>query len=174
MSTAWLFLTLLLALAGLVLLVLSRRQRFEAGLPAGKVVYADTGAWQRCERPLFSQRYRLSGRPDYLVEERGRIVPVEVKPSREASEPYEGDVLQLAAYCLLVEEDYGQRARYGYLKYRRAVFRIDYTGSLHRRLLSELDRMRRDFRARDVAPSHEEPRRCLGCGHREHCSRRLA
>jgi len=170
----WLFFALLLALGGLFVLVCSRRQRAAAGMPAGQVVYADTGAWQRCEQPLFSPRYRLSGKPDYLVEERGRIVPVEVKPGRGAAEPYEGDVLQLAAYCLLVEEEYGRRPRYGYLKYRQVVFRVDYTGDLRRRLLSRLDGMRRGFRAPDIAPSHNEPQRCLHCGQREHCRRRLA
>ncbi|MBC7233403.1 MAG: Dna2/Cas4 domain-containing protein [Chloroflexi bacterium] len=170
----WLFFALLLALAGVVLLLYARRQRQIAGLPSGEIVYADTGAWQRCERPLFSQRHRLSGKPDYLVREHGRIVPVEVKPNRQAAEPYEGDILQLAAYCLLVEEEYGQRPRYGYLKYEQAVFRINYTGNLRHHVLSRLEAMRRDFRASDVAPNHNEARRCLYCGHRYVCDRRLA
>ena len=170
----WLLLALFLALAGLAFWFWSRRQRLAAGMPRGRVVYADTGAWQRCERPLFSPRYRLAGKPDYLVEERGCIVPVEVKPGRDSAEPYEGDVLQLAAYCLLVEDEYGQRPRYGYLKYSQAVFCIDYTHSLRQQLLDRLDTMRRDLRARDVPPSHTEPRRCLRCGHRRVCGERLA
>jgi len=170
----WLLFALLLALAGLALLFHSRRQRIASGLPAGQVVYADTGAWQRCEQPLFSARYGLSGKPDYLVEERGRVVPVEVKPGRTAAAPYEGDVLQLAAYCLLAEEEYGQPPLYGYLKYRQQLFRIDYTAALRSRLLSELEGMRRAFSARDVPPSHDEPQRCLRCGQREHCAKRLA
>lgn len=172
---SWLLLlVLLLVLAGVALLIHGRRQRITAGLPAGQVVYADTGAWQRCERPLFSPRYGLSGKPDYLVQERGRIAPVEVKPSRVAAVPYEGDILQLAAYCLLVEEEYGQPPQHGYLKYHQQLFRIDYTAELRRRLLSELARMRDAFRARDVPPSHHEPQRCLHCGYREHCAKRLA
>jgi len=174
MPMSWLFLALLLVAGGLTLLAWSHWQRIAGGMPVGRVVYTDTGAWQRCERPLFSQHHRLSGKPDYLVEERGCIVPVEVKPARQVEEPYDGDILQLAAYCLLVEEEYGQHPRYGYLKYSQALFRVDYTRGLRRHLLSKLDAMRRDLRARDVAPSHQEPQRCLRCGHREHCSRRLA
>jgi CRISPR-associated exonuclease Cas4 len=170
----WLLIAVCLALLGLALLIYSRRQRITAGLPAGQVVYADTGAWQRCEQPLFSARYRLSGKPDYLVEERGRIVPVEVKPGRTATAPYEGDILQLAAYCLLAEEEYGSAPLYGYLKYRQQLFRIEYTGELRQRLLSDLEEMRNAFRARDVPPSHNEPQRCLHCGRREHCAKRLA
>jgi len=170
----WFLLALLLALAGLGLLIQSRRQRIEAGLPSGRLVYADTDDWQRCERPLFSSRYRLSGKPDYLVEERGRIVPVEVKPTRRATTPYRGDILQLAAYCLLVEEEYGQRPRYGYLKYQQITFCVDYTRALRQQLLSKMKQMRRDMGAREVPPSHDEPRRCARCGHREHCTMRLA
>nr|MBC7246010.1 Dna2/Cas4 domain-containing protein [Chloroflexota bacterium] len=170
----WLLLALLLAVAGACLLLYTRRQRLAAGLPTGQIVYADTGAWQCCERPLFSPRYRLAGKPDYLVKEHGQIVPVEVKPGRRAAEPYEGDILQLAAYCLLVEEEYGERPRYGYLKYHQAVFRIDYTEEVRHYLLSKLEAMRHDLRAPDVAPSHDEPQRCLRCGHRYACHRRLA
>ena len=171
----WLLaLALLLALGGLLLWLFGRRQRISSGLPAGEVVYADTGAWQRNERPLFSRRYGLSGKPDYLVEERGRFVPVEVKPGRTAATPYDGDILQLAAYCLLAEEEYGQSPPYGYLKYRRQLFRIEYTAGLRRRLLSTLEDMRHAFQARDLPPGHTDPHRCLHCGHHDHCARRLA
>ena len=171
---SWFLLALILAATGIALLWWSRRQRFSAGLPAGQIVYADTGAWERSERPLFSARYRLTGKPDYLVQERSRWVPVEVKPSRTVPTPLEGDVLQLAAYCLLVEEKYGRRPTCGYLKYSKDLFRIEYSDGLRQALLSALEDMRKEWKARDVAPSHEEPWRCLRCGHRESCSRRLA
>jgi len=170
----WLGVGLLLVAAGLVLLAWSRLQRARAGLPSGEVVYADTGAWQRCERPLYSQEHRLSGKPDYLVRERRQIVPVEVKPGRRADEPYEGDILQLAAYCLLVDEEFGRRPRYGYLKYQQQVFRIDYSHALEQELLRRLKAMREDAAADEVGVSHREPGRCLACGHREHCGQQLA
>jgi hypothetical protein len=34
--------------------------------------------------------------------------------------------------------------------------------------------MRRDLESSEVAPSHREPQRCLGCGHRQVCGQRLA
>jgi CRISPR-associated exonuclease Cas4 len=170
---SWLLLALALVVAAVVLLWVSHGQRASTGLPKGQVVYADTGAWKRNERPLFSARYRLTGKPDYLVRERGRMVPVDVKPGRSATTPYEGDLLQLAAYCLLVEEQYGQRPAFGYLKYSQALFRIDYDDRLREALQAALQQMRLQWQARDVAPSHDEPKRCLYCGHREACSRRL-
>ncbi|HDH09491.1 MAG TPA: CRISPR-associated protein Cas4, partial [Chloroflexi bacterium] len=99
------FLVVLLLVAALALLRSARAGRRRTGLPSGRVIYADTGAWGRCERPLFSRRYLLTGKPDYLVEEKGRLIPVEVKPTVSPSTPYRSHVLQLAAYCLLVEEE---------------------------------------------------------------------
>jgi CRISPR-associated exonuclease Cas4 len=170
----WLLFAFVLLMAGLVLLWLARRQRKTSGLPSGQIVYADIGAWKRCERALFSTRHRITGKPDYVVEDRGSVVPVEIKPGREASQPYPGDVLQLAAYCLLVEEEYGRRPLYGLLKYRQTVWRIDYTRELRQQLLSKVAQLRSDLGARELPPNHHDPQRCLHCGHREHCSQRLA
>ena len=168
---------LLLALAlgglGLWLLLRSGAARREAGLPAGRVTYTDTGAWDRCERPLFSDRYQLTGRPDYLVRTDRGLIPVEVKSRPAPARPYRSHLLQLAAYCLLVEEQEGQAPPYGILKYRNRAFEVDYTPALRRELLTTLDRIRRDRRARRVNRSHDDPRRCRGCGYRQRCDQRL-
>jgi CRISPR-associated exonuclease Cas4 len=170
----WLLLAFVLAVSGATCLLWSRRARRTSGVPRGRIIYEDTGAWQHCERPLFSQQYHLTGKPDYLVEKGTQIVPVEVKPGRDAGEPYHGDILQVAAYCLLVEQQYGRRPPFGYLKYSQTLFRVDYTTQLRQELLSRLATMRRDLESRDVAPSHTEPHRCLACGHRHVCDQRLA
>ncbi|MEW5717649.1 MAG: CRISPR-associated protein Cas4 [Chloroflexota bacterium] len=166
------FLTLLVALA---LFLSARRQHAQTGLPYGaRIVYADTGAWKKVERPLFSRRYGLTGKPDYIVEERGVTIPVEVKPNRVAPAPRESDALQLAAYALLVKENFGATPAYGLLKYRDAVFQIELTDELRARLLDTLAALRRDLNARDVARSHAEPRRCRACGYRDECGQSLA
>ncbi len=170
----WLWIALLAAVIALVLWLTARRARERLGLPAGRIVYADTGAWNPCERSLFSRHYSLVGKPDYLVQEHRATVPVEVKPARRAPAPYEGDVLQLAAYCLLVEEEYGRRPPWGYLKYQDAVWRIDYRPALRHQLLTRLERMRQDLASPDLLPSHREPQRCTTCGQRANCTRRLA
>ncbi|MGH2524206.1 MAG: CRISPR-associated protein Cas4, partial [Anaerolineales bacterium] len=70
---------LLLLFFALLLWLLARRARAASGLPEGKIVYTDMGGWGRPERPLFSARLQLAGKPDYLVREREAYVPVEVK-----------------------------------------------------------------------------------------------
>jgi CRISPR-associated exonuclease Cas4 len=174
----WLILVaMVLGGLGIWLLIRARMAREETGLPAGRVTYKDSGAWDRCERPLFSHRHRLTGRPDYLVRRREGVIPVEVKSGASPQQPYPAHVLQLAAYCLLVEEQEGQAPPYGIVKYRDQAFEIDYTPALRGELLNTLGAMRRDLQARDaghsVGRSHEEPGRCRGCGYRDHCDQRL-
>ena len=152
----------------------SRAKRREAGLPAGRVTYVDTGAWQRTERPLFSNEHQLTGRPDYLVRVRAGMIPVEVKSGAAPARPYEAHILQLAAYCLLVEEAEAQAVPYGIIKYDDRAFEVDYTPALRDRLLDALDAMRAGLDTVDVARSHDDERRCAGCGYREGCAERLA
>ena len=170
----WLLLAaLLLGGLGLWLWLRATATRRETGLPQGRVTYVDTGAWDRCERPLFSRRHRLTGRPDYLVATGKDLIPVEVKSGSAPPQPYPAHILQLAAYCLLVEEQEGRAPAYGILKYGDRAFEIDYTSSLRSELLRVLDDIRRDLGARDVARSHDQAARCRGCGYREQCDQRL-
>lgn len=168
----FLFLALFLvaALSALLAWWWGRRLHAQTGVPIhSQVVYSDTGAWERIERPLFSQRYALTGRPDYIVQENGTSVPIEVKPNRVADEPRLSDTMQLAAYGLLIEEAYHTRPPYGLLKYRNTVFRVELTEELRMQLFQVLGEMREDLDAAEVARSHDDARRCRACGYREEC-----
>jgi CRISPR-associated exonuclease Cas4 len=171
----WLLLAaLVLGGLGLWLLLRAWATRADAGLPAGRVTYVDTGAWNRCEQPLFSSRHRLTGRPDYLVRSREGVVPVEVKSGGAPEQPYAAHILQLAAYCLLVEEQEGRAPAYGIIKYDDRAFEVDYSAALRGELLHTIDSIRRDLGARDVARSHDQAARCVGCGYQQQCDQRLA
>lgn len=170
-----LFLSLFLFLFSLVLWLLARRARRATGLPAGRVVYSDTAGWARPERALFSKALLLTGKPDYLVEEeRGTYVPVEVKSGRAPADgPHPGHVYQLAAYCALAAEAYGQRPAYGLIRYADQTLRVDYTPALEAELRRLLDAMRADHGAVDVPRSHDSPARCRACGFRDQCEQAL-
>ena len=154
----------------------ANRGRRSAQLPAGRIVYADTGNWRPPEKPLFSPTPGLTGKPDYLVETHAGIVPVEVKSGTTPPDPYPSHVLQLAAYCLLTEEMSGQAPQYGLIRYPHSVFRVDYTQALRGELLRVLGNMRADSREAKrhaVHRSHDEPQRCAGCGYRQRCDQSL-
>lgn len=165
----------LLVILAVILLLLSRRLSKASGLPAGRVVYVDTGAWGRLEKPLFSERLQLTGKPDYLVRDGGRYVPVEVKSGRApAGGPYESHIYQLAAYCALVADAYGHRPAYGLIKYADKTWAVDYTPTMETRIESLLDEIRADSTAGDIPRSHNSTARCRACGFWDVCDERLA
>jgi CRISPR-associated exonuclease Cas4 len=165
-----------LGLALLLLAVLawiwSIRLRSSTGLPWAPVLYQDTRG-RALEKPLFARRLGLTGKPDYLLEVSGRTIPVEVKPGRRAALPYESDLMQLAAYCLLIEETSGKAPPYGLLRYADRTFRLNYTPQVRDDLLALLDEMRAAMQEQDCARSHDDRRRCRGCGFFEQCDEAL-
>jgi len=169
-------LTLALAfiLLALVLFWLAARQRRKAGIPGGRVIYNDTRAWGPVEKPLFDDQLGLTGKPDYLVEQHGKVIPVEVKSGRTPEAPYDGHIFQVAAYCLLIEKTYGKRPPYGVIHYPGRDFAVDYTSALEAALLDHLAEMRRDEHRKSVGRSHEDPHRCARCGFRAACDQKLA
>jgi len=164
-------LALLLLAAAVVLLRQSRRERAASGLPRGRVVYVDSRAWRKPPEPLRAPTYGLVGRPDYILREGRFTIPVESKPMRHAAEPYPADVLQLAAYCLLVEETAGRAPPHGLLVYSEHTFEIPFDAGLRAALLDTLAEMRRAEAQSSVRRSHDQPARCSGCGMRRHCGR---
>ena len=168
-----LYLALLFLLFAIFLLWQSNRQRRQAGLPGGRVVYTDTRAWGTLEKPLYDHALGLTGKPDYVIEHEGQMIPVEVKTGRTPEAPYDSHIFQVAAYCLLVEKAFGKRPAYGLIHYPHRDFAVDYTTELESALLEQLAEMRRDEMRRDVPRSHEDPARCRSCGFRKVCDQKL-
>lgn len=168
-------------LAGLGWLALRRagQLRRASGLPTGRLIYADTSGWQPPPTPFYSESYRLTGRPDYLVRTEAGLIPVEVKSGQAPRLPYLGHLLQLAAYCLLIEETTGQAPPHGLLKYRDALYEVDYTAELHSlrslrsELLHTLAEMRQAYEAENVPRHHSQPNRCAACDFRHMCGEAL-
>jgi CRISPR-associated exonuclease Cas4 len=163
----------LLLICAAVLLIGAIRLRRATGIPWARVRMSDTSDWRPMERPLISQRYGLVGKPDYVLETRAGLIPVEVKPSRRATEPYDSDLMQLAAYCLLIEDTTSHAPRYGLLRYAEYTFHMPYTPALRAELLELIEELRNSRTAPDVARSHSSAARCQGCGFYAVCDDRL-
>jgi CRISPR-associated exonuclease Cas4 len=164
---------LLLALGALAL-VRSARLRELHGLPEGKVVYSDTGATEIPPRPLYSPRYGLTGKPDYLLATRQGLVPVEVKPTRDDREPRESHLMQVLAYCLLLEESEGKPPPYGLLRYRNDTFKVDYNDDTRAHVIAVLQEMRDALARGEAHRSHNQPGRCRACAYLSLCDEALA
>lgn len=167
------YLALALAVVAIVILIAAGRRQRETGLPAGRVIYSDMRGWQPVEKPLFDALHAIAGKPDYLVEQNGKIIPVEVKSGFAPEQPHESHVFQLAAYCRLVDYTTGKRPPYGILRYRNRTFAIDYTPALEQQLINLLTEMRQEARKGPLERSHEEPARCARCGFRSVCDQKL-
>src|SRR5438876_4568649 len=116
---------LLLALAILLLIWNERRaqrnrlleERHHAlGLPMGELVYEDADGQGE---PLSSSQYPLKGKPDYVVQlPDGRPVPIELKLTVEdATAPYSNHIVQVGAYCLILEDYFALPPTHGILRY---------------------------------------------------------
>lgn len=167
------FVIVLLTFVALVVLWQASRQQRKAGLPGGRVVYTDTRGWGRVEKPLYDFGLDLTGKPDYLVEHRDMLIPVEVKTGRTPAAPYDSHIFQLAAYCMLVQRTSGKRPEYGIIKYPKRSFSVDYTPKLESAFLDLLAEIRIFERKRSADRSHQSPARCEGCGFRKVCDQRL-
>ncbi len=172
-----LFLGLALAflVVGLIGLWWSRRRWAAAGLPHGQIVYADVGDAFPVQEALYDPQLRLVGRPDYLVRQGRTLIPVEVKSGRApARGPYRSHLLQLAAYCHLVEAQTGHRPPYGLIRYADRTVAVNYTPALREHLVQTLARLRADRQATEVHRDHHQPARCRACGYRDRCDEALA
>jgi CRISPR-associated exonuclease Cas4 len=171
---ASLYLGFAILLIAFVLFFVSGRQRRLTGLPGGRVIYTDTRAWGVVEKPLFDAQLGLTGKPDYLIEQNGKLIPVEVKTGRTPEAPYDSHIFQVAVYCLLVHKTYGKRPSHGILHYPDRDFAVDYTPALESALLDLLVDIHRNEHRSDVGRSHNDDNRCRRCGFRKVCDEKLA
>lgn len=126
----------------------------------GSLVSVDAGpdsSWT-----LRSDRYRIVGRPDLVRRgPEGRAIPIEIKsrPSYRDGPP-RSHILQLWAYCLLLEENESARPTHGILRYGDGVeYRVPW-GTEERRILLELrDEMATPYDGR----ARPAPARCARC-----------
>lgn len=132
----------------------------------GELIAVDDGRRQGAS--LISHRYRLVGRPDSLRRTRdGRVVPIEIKsrPSPPNGPPL-SHVVQVWAYCLLVEETTEVPPPYGIVRYSDGgEYRIDWGDEPRGRLLA----LRREIARRYDGRARPSPRRCAACRYRYGC-----
>ena len=151
----------------------ARVAREKHGIGTAAVPYIDSEA----EKPkLFaSKRFGLTGRPDAVLLAGDVHIPVEVKTGRTPRGPLFSHILQLAAYCLLVEEEYGKPPPYGVIRYEGASHEIEYNEDLRKMVLGKIDEMRAALaRGGNVHRNHNRPGKCIGCSRREGCPERIA
>ncbi len=167
------YLAAVLFLVATILFWQTYRGRKALGLPAGRVIYTDTRNWGPVEQPLYDAELGLVGKPDYLVENAGQLIPVEVKSARISGAPYDAHIYQLAAYCLLVQRQLGKKPAYGILHYPNRTYAIDYTPQLEQAIQDMLLEIHTQEKMKELERSHNSSARCNRCSYRSVCDQRL-
>ena len=114
------------------------------------LIYADQKQGKKHEEDfgklLYSAKYELQGKPDYVFQNpiTKKIVPVELKSGviDEADFPHHGDLLQLGAYFLILEDVYGQKPPFGRIVYQDYMFEIKNTAKIRNEVLGTMKEMR--------------------------------
>jgi CRISPR-associated exonuclease Cas4 len=123
----------------------------------GTLVAIDAG------RPavLRSSRYRIQGRPDALRElPDGRWVPVETKSRRSPrGGPTRSHLVQVWAYCVLVEEETGRSPPFAIVRYSDQEYRVPWTSESRHELLRLRAELLRPYDGR-ATPSTARCARC--------------
>ena len=136
----------------------------------GAVEYVDFGESEL----LVSNKYGISGRPDYVLMVNNVPIPVEEKTGRIPRGPLFSHILQVGAYCLILEEKTGKSVPYGILKYGVDQHIIEYDESLKRTVLQKIGEMREIANGKSAHRNHNRPNKCMGCSRREFCPEKLA
>ncbi|MCS7144613.1 MAG: CRISPR-associated protein Cas4, partial [Archaeoglobaceae archaeon] len=139
-------------------------------IPKGEIVYTDA---IRLERPLFSKKLQIVGKPDFVIVRGRDYIPIEFKSSKSPMKPYRGHVLQLAAYCWLLEEKTGSKVKHGVIVYGDGKkFRINYDERLRSDLIYTVSEMRELLKADlnyALKFAANNGRKCKSCNIRERC-----
>jgi CRISPR-associated exonuclease Cas4 len=135
----------------------------------GKIEYIDIDD----SKVFKSKEYGLSGKPDYVMKLGDNLIPVEEKKGRTPQGPLFSHILQVAAYCFLIEETMGRTPPYGLLKYPEREDTIEYNDDLKQMLLEKLEDMRNIMNTGEVHRNHNRPGKCRNCSRRDVCPEKL-
>ncbi len=160
-------------IVSVVIFILAARLRHKTGIPAGRVIFTDASQWSKVEKALFDKELRLAGKPDYLVRNFKEVIPIEVKSGHAPHQPSPWHISQLAAYCLLVESQYGTRPHQGILRYADRTIAIEFTPALETATRKVIKEMQDRTSQPQVNRSHQDQNRCIYCGYRSICDQAL-
>ena len=145
----------------------AERQR-ALGLPEGKLVYEDADGQGES---LSSSEYPLVGKPDYVVQlADGRPVPVELKLNvHDVTAPYSNHQIQIAAYCLILEDYFTQPPTYGILRYADREFTVEYTPAMRKKVIRLLTQMERCSAQEPPPLARQRVNKCRVCAFQPIC-----
>ena len=133
----------------------------------GKIAYSDLNM---PAEPFFSKKYRITGKPDYIIQKKDRFIPVELKTGRYKT-PQKNHIFQLAAYCQLLEENFNIFVPYGILVLNNQdEYKLPFNPMIRFELENTIKKMRNQLKDNVITRNHQDPYRCINCSMRKYCS----
>jgi len=161
---------LIIVVAGIILIVLFvllKSSKVPKQIYKSKTVYSDHK--EKPEKPLFSSKYGLVGKPDFILHTKDGLLPLELKNSKRPKQPYFSHVMQLVSYCLLMEEENNMKPKYGFIQYKGgAPFAVPYTEGRRAFIIKTMQEMR-DCIDSGGCPEPVRKYRCGICGYKGDC-----
>ena len=152
--------------AGIILLILFlllKMTNVPKQIYKNKTTYSDHK--ERLSKALFSSKYGLIGKPDFILHTKDGLLPLEIKHSKRPNKPYFSPIMQLISYCLLIEEVKGTRPKYGFLQYKGGQpFSITYTEEMKLSLIKTMQEMR-NYIDSGECPKPIRKYKCQKCGY---------
>lgn len=126
------------------------------------------GGWTR-EQYFRSDTLGLHGKIDLVESDRGNLTPIERKRA-ESGDYYVSDEVQIAAYCLLLEDAIGESVNVGYIYLYSTDERhaIHITGE-YREAVKKITSRIRSMSVDSIPPLTDNPNKCDSCSAREYC-----
>lgn len=124
---------------------------------------------------LISHRHKLAGKIEYILVTRlGEVIPVEIKwvrPEKRICQVPYNHKLQLAAYALLIEDNFNtivKRAVAYYVNQAKLLeLRID--GHLKALAIDAVNKIYNIIRSEEIPPPRRIRGKCEDCGFKQYC-----
>lgn len=146
-----------------------KKLRKNNNIQPGEITYSDLSI---PAKSFFSKKYILAGKPDYVLKRGEKYIPVEVKTGDHTA-PQDNHIFQLAAYCHLIEENYGVFVPYGLVTYEDSCYRIEFGPKLRYQLQITIEEMRGFLKSKNKRRNHNDVKRCKSCSLRSYCDKRI-
>jgi CRISPR-associated exonuclease Cas4 len=118
---------------------------------------------------LSSEKWKLSGKLDLVIESEAEVYPVDFKYTR--GKPYRNHVFQLAGYALILEDHYGKPVNHGfvYLIPQEDAVVYEMTGELKEECVTTLGEIRRMIEGERFPEPPAQRAKCADCEYQNYC-----
>lgn len=134
------------------------------GIKGYRSIYSDTKGQGNL---LRSDSLMISGKPDYIFKRGSDLIPVELKSSTVMM-PQEKDIMQLAVYFVLIEENFGIRPHNGRLVYANKAFEISNNYYIRKKLNNIIYEMG-NIKKGSIHRYHVDKSGCYTCLYKDIC-----